>query len=175
MITIPFTPFHLGPGGFFGLLLLKWVDFPTLIIASVILDIEPIMVIVFNFSYPLHGVFHSFFGAFLAALLLIFVMKFLRGYFSPIMEVFKVEQEIKLRSISIGAFLGTFSHVFLDALIYGEMNPFFPLAGNPFLIESSFTSLYVSIFCEYCFIGAVLTYFIILTIQLIKNKKKDKI
>jgi membrane-bound metal-dependent hydrolase YbcI (DUF457 family) len=149
------------------------VDFPTLLIASVIIDIEPIMVIVFNLSYPLHSVLHSFFGAFLVTLLLIFVMKYLREYFSPIMVVFKLKQEISLRSISIGAFVGTFSHVLLDAPLYGEMNPFFPLLGNPFWIESSFVSLYISLFCAYCFLGALLTYFIKLTIQISKNKKRD--
>ena len=173
MISIPFTPYHLGPSGLFGLLFLKWVDFPTLLIASVIMDIESIMVIVFNLPYPLHGVLHSFFGAFLAAFLLILVMKFLREYFSQVLIVFKVKQDITLRSISIGAFLGTFSHVLLDAPLYEEMNPLFPLAGNPFWIESSFASLYISLFCAYCFLGALLIYFIKLTIQISKNKKRD--
>ena len=133
------------------------------------------MVIVFNLSYPLHGVLHSFFGAFLAALLLIFVMKFLREYFTPILTFLKLKQDISLRSISIGAFLGTFSHVLLDAPLYGEMNPFFPLPGNPFFIESSIASLYIYLFCAYCFLGALLTYFIKLTIQVSKNKKRDLI
>ncbi|MCJ7648802.1 MAG: hypothetical protein MUP85_09340, partial [Candidatus Lokiarchaeota archaeon] len=89
VISIPYTHYHFGPSGLIGLLLLKWVDFPTFLIASVIIDIEGISVLVFKLSYPLHGYFHSFLGAFLAALLLILVMKFLRKYFSPIMAVFK--------------------------------------------------------------------------------------
>ena len=136
------------------------------------LDIEPIMILVFNLSYPLHGVFHSFFGAFLASLVLILVMKYLRKYFSPLMTVFKVEQEVKLRNISIGALLGTFSHVLLDAPIYAEMNPFFPFIGNPFLIESSFTSLYISIFCAYCFLGAILIYFLMLIMKFLIKKSE---
>ena len=172
MISIPFTPYHLGPSGLFGILFLKWVDLPTLLIASVIIDIEPIMVIVFNLPYPFHGFFHSFFGAFLVTLLLIFVMKYLREYFSPILVVFKLKQDITLRSISIGAFLGTFSHVLLDAPLYRGMNPFFPLLGNPFWIESSFANLYISLFCAYCSLGALLTYFIKFTIKISKNKKK---
>ena len=173
MISIPYTHYHLGPSGLIGLLLLKWVDFPTLLIASVILDIEGISVLVFNLSYPLHGYFHSFLGATLAALLVILLMKYLRKYFSPTMAVFKVKQDFTLRSISIGAFLGTFSHILLDAMLYGEMNPFFPLTGNPFLIESSFTRFYMLTFCTFCALGALLTYFIKLTIQILKNKKSD--
>jgi membrane-bound metal-dependent hydrolase YbcI (DUF457 family) len=173
VISIPFTPYHLGPSTFFGLLILKWVDFPTLLIASVIIDIEPIIVIVFNLSYPLHGMLHSFLGAFLAALLLIFVMKFLRKYFTPVMTFFKLKQEVTLRSISIGAFLGTFSHVLLDVPLYWEMNPFFPLRGNPFFIKSSFGSSCIYLFCAYCFLGALLTYFIKLMMQISKDKKRN--
>ncbi len=173
MISIPFTPYHLGPSSLLGILFLKWVDFPTLIIASVIIDIEPIMIIVFNLSYPLHSILHSFLGAFLAALLLIFVMKFLRKYFTPIMEVLKLKQDISLRSISIGAFFGTFSHILLDVPLYEEMNPFFPLPGNPFLIESSFASLYISVLCVSCFLGALLIYFIKLTIMISKDKNRN--
>lgn len=173
MISIPYSHYHFGPSGLIGLLLLKWVDFPTLMIASVIIDIEGISVLVFNLSYPVHGYFHSFLGASLAALLLILMMKYLRKYLTPIMAVFKVEQEITLRSISFGAFLGTFSHVFLDALLYGEMNPFFPLLGNPFVIVSYFTRFYMLTFCTFCALGALLTYFIKLTMYITKNKKRD--
>jgi len=67
VISIPFTPYHLGPSGLFGILFLKWVDLPTLLIASIILDVEPILVIVFNLPYPIHGFFHSFLGGFLSS------------------------------------------------------------------------------------------------------------
>lgn len=32
----------------------------------------------------------------------------------------------------IGAFLGGFSHILLDAMVHSEMLPFHPIAGNPF-------------------------------------------
>ena len=171
MISIPFTPYHLGPSGIFGILFLKWVDLPTLLIASVIIDVEPILILVFNLPYPLHGFFHSFLGGFLVAIILILVMKFVRDYFTPIMEVFQVKQEVKLSGIIIGAFLGTFSHVFMDAPIYYDMNPFFPFQGNPFLIDSAFANLYISIMCIYCFLCFLLVYLIKLSIQLTNLKK----
>ena len=40
---MPLTPFHLGPGLLFGLLLFRYIDFPTSLIASVIVDVEPIL------------------------------------------------------------------------------------------------------------------------------------
>ena len=98
---MPFTPFHFGPSGLIGLLLLKWVDFPTILIASVAIDIEPLLVLMFNLSYSLHGFFHSFFGATLIALLLILIMRYLRGYLSVLMYSFKLTQDVTLKSIML--------------------------------------------------------------------------
>jgi membrane-bound metal-dependent hydrolase YbcI (DUF457 family) len=121
---MPFTPFHFGPSGFIGLLLLKWVDFPTILLASVVIDIEPFLVLMFNLSYPLHGFFHSFLGASIVAILLILIMRYLKGYLSAFMNPFKLKQDATLRSIALGAFIGAFSHILLDAPIYVEMDPF---------------------------------------------------
>ena len=53
---MPFTPYHLGPGLFVGLLFLSFIDFPTFLVASVIVDVEPFMVLALNLNYPLHEV-----------------------------------------------------------------------------------------------------------------------
>ena len=45
---MPFTPFHLGPGLLLGLLLLSYVDLPTFLLASVIVDVEPFLALYFN-------------------------------------------------------------------------------------------------------------------------------
>jgi len=63
------TPFHWGPSSLIGILLFKIFDFPTLFISSVIIDIEPLCVILFNLNYPLHGFFHSFLGGSILAIL----------------------------------------------------------------------------------------------------------
>jgi membrane-bound metal-dependent hydrolase YbcI (DUF457 family) len=97
----------------------------------------------------------------------------MRGFFSPIMEDLKSKEEITLRSISIGALLGTFSHILLDAPIYAEMNPFFPFIGNPFFIGSSLTSSQMEIFCIYCFLAALLIYFIRREIEKSRSKQAD--
>jgi membrane-bound metal-dependent hydrolase YbcI (DUF457 family) len=169
---MPFTPYHFGPSGLIGLLLLKWVDFPTILIAGVIIDIEPFLVLMFNLSYPLHGFFHSFLGASIVAIPLILIMRYLRGYLSAFMEPFKLKQDVTLRSIALGAFIGAFSHILLDAPIYVEMNPFFPIVGNPFLINNGFINMQISMFCIFCFLGALLTYCIRL---IIKIKKRNKL
>jgi len=67
---MPFTPFHFGPALFFGLLLLQYIHFPTFIIANVIVDLEPFLVLFFDLDYPLHGFFHSFAGGSIISIIL---------------------------------------------------------------------------------------------------------
>lgn len=57
---VPLTPFRLGLGLFLGLLLINYIDFPTFLVASIIVDVEPIMVLIFDLDYPLHDFFRSF-------------------------------------------------------------------------------------------------------------------
>ncbi|MGC9345425.1 MAG: hydrolase, partial [Candidatus Bathyarchaeales archaeon] len=45
---MPFTPFHLGPVLLFGLALSTVLDLSTLLIASVIPDVEPFCVLLFD-------------------------------------------------------------------------------------------------------------------------------
>ncbi len=67
---MPFTPFHLGPALLFGLVLFSYLDFPTFMVANVIVDIEPFMIIALGLDLPLHGFFHSFLGGVIVSLLL---------------------------------------------------------------------------------------------------------
>ena len=42
---MPFTPLHLGPALFFGMVLLRYIDLPTFLVANVIVDIEPLVIL----------------------------------------------------------------------------------------------------------------------------------
>jgi hypothetical protein len=89
---MPFTPFHLGPALLLGLLLLRFIDFPTFLIANVIVDVEPLLVLVFGLDYPLHGFFHSFLGGAIVALVLTLVINRIRETVSPLLAFFRLEQ-----------------------------------------------------------------------------------
>ena len=130
---MPFTPYHLGPGLLLGVVLFPFVDISTMMIASVILDLEPLAVILLGFPSPLHGFFHSYLGATLVAIVLSFVIWPMRKTLNSIVSLFGLKQESSLRHILPASFIGVYSHVFLDSFIYSEMNPFFPLIGNPFI------------------------------------------
>ncbi len=91
---MPFTPYHLGPALFLGLIFLSFIDFPTFLVASVIVDVEPFLVLILNLNYPLHGFFHSFLGGTLVAVPLALMMNRIRGRLSPLLSAFRLEQKI---------------------------------------------------------------------------------
>ncbi len=129
---MPFTPFHFGPALLIGMVLLSLVDISTLFIASVILDLEPLVVMLFNLPFPLHGILHTYLAAFIVAISLAIVLWPFRGVLNAIVSGFGVQQESTFRSLLLASLLGTFSHIFLDSFLYAEMNPFYPLLGNPY-------------------------------------------
>ena len=144
---MPFTPYHFGPGLFLGVVFLPFVDFSTVMIASVILDIEPILVLMLNLPIPLHGFLHSYLGATIIAIILAFVLYPMIGTLNKLVAIFGIHQESSLRHILPASFIGTYSHVFLDSFVYLEMNPFFPIIGNPFI--GVFPSIFIYSSCIY--------------------------
>ncbi|MFW9806630.1 MAG: hypothetical protein ACFFFK_07875 [Candidatus Thorarchaeota archaeon] len=130
---MPFTPYHFGPALLIGTLLFPFVDFTTIMVASVILDIEPLSVMLFGLPMPLHSFFHTYLGATLIAVALSILIYPFRKYLNEIVSFFGLKQKSSIRQIVLASFIGTYSHVLLDSFLYAEMNPFFPLLGNPFL------------------------------------------
>jgi membrane-bound metal-dependent hydrolase YbcI (DUF457 family) len=158
--SMPFTPFHLGPALFLGLLLLGFLDFPTFLIANVIVDVEPLLVLVFGLDYPLHGFFHSFLGGTVVALVLALVMNRIRGTISPLLALVRLEQRSSLKSILCASMSGVYLHILLDARMYGDIRPLYPIDANPFLIQTTLPGLWEFMFCVWCFFGAVIVYVI---------------
>jgi hypothetical protein len=85
---MPFTPFHLGPALGLGLPLRKNVHVPTFIMANVILDVEPFLVLQFGLNYPLHGYLHTFLASLFAGLLFGYAMFILERFVQPLCKHF---------------------------------------------------------------------------------------
>ncbi len=170
---MPFTPFHLGPGFLISLTFLSFIDIPTFLIASVIIDVEPFLVLVFHLNYPLHGFFHSFLGGFIIAALLTMVMSKIRKFFTPLIKFFKIEQSISFKKILFSSICAIFIHILLDSPIYLDIRPFFPFEFNPFYRSTIMPGLIEYLICAWCFIGAILDYIIRLLQYKIKIKKKN--
>ena len=137
---MPFTPYHFGPGLLLGVVLFPFLDFSTVMVACVILDIEPLSVILFHLPFAAHGFFHSYVGATIVASALSIAIYPFRKYLNQLVSLFGLHQESSFRHIFPASIIGTYSHVILDSFLYPEMNPFYPLIGNPFLgfFQSSF-------------------------------------
>jgi membrane-bound metal-dependent hydrolase YbcI (DUF457 family) len=160
LCCMPLTPFHLGPGLLIGLLLLNWIDFPTFVVASVIVDVEPILVLAFHLAFPLHGFFHSFLGGTLVAFLLAAVMSRARASLSPLLSFFKLEHKSSFKAILIASLSGIYIHILLDSRMHRDIRPFFPLDFNPILSSSALPGLGVYMLCFWCFVGAAVIYVI---------------
>ena len=157
---MPFTPYHLGPALSFGLLFLSFIDFPTFLVANVIVDIEPFLVLTLNLNYPLHGFFHSFLGGTLVTVLLALMMHQIRNRLSPLLSFFKLEQKISFKRMLVAAFSGIYIHILLDSLIYTDIQPFYPTTYNPLLTAGILAGLNPYIFCIWSFFAALIIYII---------------
>jgi membrane-bound metal-dependent hydrolase YbcI (DUF457 family) len=135
---MPFTFFHYGPALFVGLMFLSYINLPTLIIATTVIDIEPLLVQVLHLDAPHHGLSHTFLGGFFIAAALAVIM----GRLMP--------KEKKSR-IWVASLTGIFLHVLVDAPMYDDIKPFYPLDMNPFYTGQGTIGI-----CVLLFLGALL-------------------
>jgi len=120
---MPLTPFHLGPGLFFGMLTSRFLDLSAFLLGSIILDIEPLIAFLSgNFENP-HHQFTSFLGGILGAIIVWLAIRVFR----------KKKQGLSNLSVFLGGLAGCWLHVIFDALMHYDVSPFWPLGGNPFL------------------------------------------
>lgn len=171
---MPLSPFHLGPAILFGLIVLRYMDFPTMIIASVIVDIEPMFIILFNLDFTHHQVLHTFLGGTLAVFILTWIMKKIRIKFSPLLSFFKIEQKVSLKSILLSAASGIYIHILLDSRMHTDIRPFYPLEVNPFLNGNLSSIIDVYMFCIWSFVGGIIVYAIRLVLIKIKSINRLK-
>ncbi|MFB0543285.1 MAG: hypothetical protein ACETVR_00740 [Candidatus Bathyarchaeia archaeon] len=153
---MPATPFHLGPALLFGLLLFPLLDLPTFLVSNVIVDLEPFLILSLGLPGPLHGSFHSYTLGTLVALGTTLLMVLMRPLTRPIMSLFRLRQESSLKKVLVTALLGLYLHVTLDAFLYHEMRPFYPLWPNPLWGWASRPTVYQ--FCILSFLPGLVLY-----------------
>jgi hypothetical protein len=132
---LPFTPFHIGPG-----LALKGIAgrrFSLIAFgaAQVAMDIEP-GVGMLRGAATLHGWSHTYSGATVIATVVLFG----RPIWSRVLERWNAElRHARLDRLAspgpigwlpaaLGAYLGTYSHVFLDSLMHYDIRPLAPFS-----------------------------------------------
>lgn len=151
---MPFTPFHMGAALIIKPALNRHFSVIAFGLAQIAMDIEPGLGMLTG-NAVLHGPTHTLLGATviggLLALLLIFVPVLVNG----ILNI--VNKEVSLSglgwltepspttktAIVSGAFLGTFTHIALDAMMHLDMHPFAPFSqANPLLYLLTHDNIY---------------------------------
>lgn len=139
---MPFTSYHIAFGLFVGLPSRRWIHLPTfLITTAVIVDIEPIMVMLGAIGGMVHGSLHTIllgvFMGFTAGLAMYFLERYF-GFLKTLYRSFYLSQgSEKPLSYILAGVLGWILHIVLDALIYSDIRPL-----EPFI--SSYNPLYLS-------------------------------
>jgi len=124
---VPFTPFHLGLGLTAKAIGGRQLSFIAFAGAQVLMDIEPLIRILKG-SSVLHGLSHTLAGALLIGTLAGILGKF----FAPwiLHSLSSRLSPLNWAASFTGAYLGTFSHVAMDALMHGDMRPWYPFSDS---------------------------------------------
>ena len=139
---MPFTPIHLGPGLVFKAIGGRRFSFMVFGGAQVLMDIEPLVGILRGWPV-LHGYTHTVAGALVIGTLAGFIGRPLSEYALRLLRI--AHPPFGWGSAFAGAYVGTFSHVGLDAIMHADMAPFWPLlASNPWLGAVSIETLHLA-------------------------------
>jgi hypothetical protein len=141
---VPFTPFHLGPGA-----LLKAIGgdrFSFMIFGGtqVLMDIEPLVRMIRGDAI-LHGMSHTVAGAFGVAIVATATGRPISNF---VLRQTGISDQPISWEIALGsALVGAGSHIGLDAVMHGDMNPLWPIVrGNDVLAVVSVGTLHMLCF-----------------------------
>jgi len=158
---MPFTPFHMGPGilfkallqGSFSLMVFGWTQ--------IVMDIQPLIVLITKQGH-LHGFTHTFIGATLIAVFSGVTGKYLSELGLKLIDISTLTNPIKIHwwVVFTSAFIGSFSHVVLDAIMHSDLEPYYPFfVSNNFLGLLTMSNLHI--LCVICAIVGALLYFLL--------------
>ncbi len=123
---MPFTPYHFGPSGFFGLVFRRWIDVPVFILANVIVDVEVLVIMTFHLGWPVHRYCHTLLiGAVVGALWGVVAYP-LRPMFKMIMGLIRIPYKSSLWKMVISGILGAWLHVLIDGAYHFDVRVFWP-------------------------------------------------
>lgn len=141
---MPFTPLHLGPGLAFKAIGGRHFSFMVFGESQVLMDIEPLIGIL-QHKPILHGPTHTVLGALVIGGIAAAIGKPISSCALNFLKI--PHSPFTWRATLFGAYLGTFSHVFLDGIMHSDMSPLWPFVpGNPLLGVISIDRLHTACF-----------------------------
>jgi hypothetical protein len=142
------------------------------LVASILVDVEPFLVLSLGLDFPLHGFLHTFVVAFILGLVLGYAMFLLERISRSLYKTLLLESDAtpKLRSFIVAGVLGTMLHVLLDSPLYDDIHPFYPLSANPLLHSASSSEVYS--FCVWMGILGIAFYLGLLIFSVYRGLEK---
>lgn len=123
---MPITPFHFGPGLLIQETRPRLFSFPIFVLSQVIMDLESFYNIL-NHKDRIHAYFHTYLGSLLPLLITVLLYVIYKKTVQNTRHIF-------LCRVIITAWIGVWSHVFLDFIMHADMQPFWPISvDNPTL------------------------------------------
>jgi len=160
---MPFTALHIGPALLVALLVYPLLDTPTLLVASIVIDFEPLLVILLSLPQPLHGPYHSLTVSTPIGVAVAVSMYLMRGFTSRYMERLGLPQGDDVRGYLAASLIGVWGHVLLDSFLYSEMSLIYPWQWNPLLGLVSYGTIFNV--CLISFPLAVIVYLLRVTLM----------
>jgi hypothetical protein len=142
------------------------------LVANILVDVEPFLVLSLGLDYPLHGYLHTFVGAFILGLVLGYGMFLLERFSRSLYKTLLLESDAtpKLKSFIFAGVLGTMLHVLLDSPLYDDIHPFYPSSANPLLHPASSSEVYR--FCVWMGMFGVVFYIALLVFLVYRRFRK---
>ena len=140
---MPFTPFHLGPGVIVKAVLGRHFSLVVYGVAQVAMDLEPLVRLLRGERF-VHGLSHTLAGATVIGVASLLVGRPICQYLlnfwtpgpaSPFQFRLRGPPRLTWTAAAAGAFIGTYSHIALDAIMHVEMRPWWPLGERNALLD----------------------------------------
>jgi membrane-bound metal-dependent hydrolase YbcI (DUF457 family) len=147
---------------------------PTFLVANILVDVEPFLVLSLGLDYPLHGYLHTFVVAFILGLVLGYAMFLLERILRPLYTTLLLESNAALspKCFVVAGALGTMLHVLLDSPLYNDIRPFYPLLANPLYHLASSSEVYG--FCMWMGILGIVFYLGLLLFSVYRGLRKKR-
>jgi hypothetical protein len=139
---MPFTPFHFGPALTIKAIAPGYFSLTVFILSQVLIDLEPLYFMVIQ-DPPLHRFFHTYLGASAVFAVCLIIGKpigqlwlklwnktIAPGHHSRLYA----QPLISFKATAISSFIGAYTHVFLDSIMHGDMQPLAPWSTNNIML-----------------------------------------
>jgi membrane-bound metal-dependent hydrolase YbcI (DUF457 family) len=167
---MPFTPYHFGPNAFVGLIFRKWLDIPVLVLANVVVDVEVLIVRLFDLGWPIHRYAHTLLlGAVVGATWGIAAYPF-RQLFEKVMRILLIPYRTSFWKMVISGVLGVWLHIIFDAVYHCDVQMFWPSKARP--LYELLSRQQVKMVCIGSFIAAAVVY-ALAVISYLKQKRAN--